>query len=153
MASKRRLPQTGLLGRRTPPPEPVIRAHRKAKNTTPQKPSHLLLQIDHFPNPVTTIGCAIQEHLILGRSDPTSAIQVDIDLTEYHAAEYGVSRRHVEIVRKDNALWVHDLGSRNGTFLNDEPIGSELVRLQDGDTLILGGLVITIWFVFAEDHS
>lgn len=149
MAGKRNLPETGLLGRRVAPVDPVVNAHRKAAARS-NAPTHILLQMDHAPNPITTVGFPITTRLILGRADPTSNIQVDVDLTDYHAAEYGVSRRHIEIVHKDDALWARDLGSRNGSFLNDEPLGAEYARLNDGDALIVGGLLILIWFVFAD---
>ncbi len=149
MAGRRNLPQTGILGRRIPPAEPNIHPQRKLA-TPSDAPTHLLLQIDHAPNPITTIGYAIERNLILGRPDATSDQNVSIDLNDFHAVEYGVSRRHLEILRQDDGLWARDLGSRNGSFLNDEPLGADPVQLNDGDALILGGLLILIWFVFAQ---
>lgn len=149
MAGKRHLPQTGILGRRIAPSDPALRTHRKSA-TASDVPTHILLQIDHAPNPITTIGYAIEQSLVLGRPDPSSDKTVNVDLAPYYATEYGVSRRHIEIVRKEDALWARDLGSRNGSYLNDEPLGPDLVRLNDGDALILGGLLILIWFIFAD---
>jgi pSer/pThr/pTyr-binding forkhead associated (FHA) protein len=47
-----------------------------------------------------------------------------------------VSRRHAEVVRKGSLFILRDLGSSNGTWVNDEKI-SELV-LQDGDMFRIG---------------
>ena len=38
------------------------------------------------------------------------------------AGSSAISRRHCAIVRKDDAWFVRDLGSRNGTFLNDSAV-------------------------------
>ncbi len=45
-----------------------------------------------------------------------------------------VSGQHAQLYLKGNSLWVHDLKSTNGTFLNRSRIGED-VGLQDGDTL------------------
>ena len=37
---------------------------------------------------------------------------------------------------------VHDLGSTNGTLLNDEPLGAEPIALNDADELLLGESVL-----------
>ena len=50
-----------------------------------------------------------------------------------------VSRRHCELRLHDGQVWVQDLGSRNGTRLNGEPLTAGR-RLEDGDRLELAGL-------------
>jgi len=50
-----------------------------------------------------------------------------------------VSRRHAEIDIEGDAVILRDLGSRNGTLLNDEPI-SEPKPLEDGDRIKVGPL-------------
>ena len=47
-----------------------------------------------------------------------------------------ISRRQCAFTLKDGEVWVADLGSRNGTGLNDEPLVTEHV-LKDGDVLDL----------------
>lgn len=50
----------------------------------------------------------------------------------------GISRAHVEFVRVSDRWKVKDLGSRNGTRLNDEPMAPyELYALREGDVLTL----------------
>ena len=49
-----------------------------------------------------------------------------------------VSRRHAEILAEGGQYLVRDLGSKNGTFLNGERIGSERRQLRSGDRLALG---------------
>lgn len=52
-----------------------------------------------------------------------------------------ISRAHLAIVVGEDMAQVRDLGSRHGTQLNDRPVGAEPVRLNDGDRLVLGGIV------------
>jgi serine/threonine protein kinase len=50
-----------------------------------------------------------------------------------------VSRNQCELyVAADNVLYVRDLGSRNGTYLNGKRIGREWVPVSHGSTLSLG---------------
>lgn len=54
-----------------------------------------------------------------------------------------VSHAHAELFQRDGALWVRDLGSTNGTFVNSVPI-AEPVMLKDGDTLHFADLVFRL---------
>jgi len=47
----------------------------------------------------------------------------------------GVSRNHARIVRKDDAYWLEDAGSTNGTFLNGQRVARERLRHLDVVTL------------------
>jgi CheY-like chemotaxis protein len=47
-----------------------------------------------------------------------------------------VSRRHCVLFERDGQVWVRDLGSRNGTFLNGKPLQEDQL-LRDGDRLEL----------------
>ena len=49
----------------------------------------------------------------------------------------GVSRRHARVRVESDTATVEDLGSKNGTWLNDERI-TESMALRDGDRLQLG---------------
>ena len=57
-----------------------------------------------------------------------------------------VSRSHAEIVEVATGYQVHDLGSTNGTFVNDKIVGKGGHLLEDGDRLRLGSAKIS--FVF-----
>jgi EAL domain-containing protein (putative c-di-GMP-specific phosphodiesterase class I) len=48
-------------------------------------------------------------------------------------ASDSVSKEHAEIVLDDGVLVVRDLGSKNGTFVNSEPVSE--ARLEEGDIL------------------
>ncbi len=49
----------------------------------------------------------------------------------------GVSRHHARIRASEGALWVEDLGSRNGTFVNGVRVVGT-TKLEDGDKLHVG---------------
>ena len=53
-----------------------------------------------------------------------------------------LSRHHAEILRKDASFFLHDLGSKNGTLLNGEPVHGDR-RLRHGDVITLGEHVLT----------
>ena len=55
------------------------------------------------------------------------------------AGSSAISRRHCGIVRSDGRWLVRDLGSRNGTFLNDQAV-KEPSPLSVGDELRVGPL-------------
>jgi len=86
--------------------------------------------------------------IIMGRKDPDTGEAPEIDLTDSLAIEQGVSRRHAQVFRKETAsIYVEDLGSPNGTYLNGQKlIANEPRILRDGDELRLGRLVILVFF-------
>src|SRR3954471_1643887 len=59
------------------------------------------------------------------------------------AGSEAISRRHCAIIRRETGWTVRDLGSRNGTHVNDERITKE-VPLNDGDVLRVGPLVFRV---------
>ena len=69
---------------------------------------------------------------ILGR-DLGSAVRIDLP---------EVSRRHASIVVGVAYASIEDLGSRNGTFVGDEPVTAPR-RLRDGDAIRLGTVALT----------
>lgn len=52
-----------------------------------------------------------------------------------------ISRQHVRLTRGERGYSVCDLQSRFGTFLNGKPLGEETLPIEDGDELVLGGVL------------
>ncbi|HEY9405546.1 MAG TPA: protein kinase [Pyrinomonadaceae bacterium] len=75
----------------------------------------------------------------IGRSDPHSQIFPEIDLSKFDP-QTKISRRHARIFRKGDVYLVEDLGSVNGTVLNDSlRLAPHQPRaLESGDKLRLG---------------
>lgn len=105
----------------------------------------------------STIQARVRDAMIIGRrSDSTNggANVPDVDLSEHNAFTNGVSRSHAMLVVKDQKLMLKDLGSTNGTRLNEticEP-GKEY-RLRHGDELMLGRLRLQVSFAVVPDEA
>jgi hypothetical protein len=70
---------------------------------------------------------------IIGR-DPGAAVFLD---------DKSVSRRHARIVISDEGATLEDLGSKNGTYLQDSRVESRL-PLSDGDKIRVGSVPLTM---------
>ena len=51
------------------------------------------------------------------------------------------SRRHAQIVRRDEIYWLRDLDSKNGTLLDNEPVTAE-TPLADGAEIRIGAVIL-----------
>lgn len=72
-----------------------------------------------------------QEKFVVGRSD-------DCDL---RPKSESVSRKHCVFVQKDSRIFIADLKSRNGTFVNDVQLEPEKAKgLKSGDRIRIGQL-------------
>nr|PZM89361.1 MAG: phosphopeptide-binding protein [Thermocrispum agreste] len=88
------------------------------------------------------------DQMSVGRRSRSRKIKPDIDLTG-PPEDYGVSHLHAVFVPNSDHTWsVVDVGSTNGTMLNDQPYplpANVPHRLRHGDRLYLGAwTVITI---------
>jgi serine phosphatase RsbU (regulator of sigma subunit) len=63
-----------------------------------------------------------------------------------------LSRHHAEILRREVNFFLHDLGSKNGTLLNGEPVHGDR-RLRHGDVITLGEHVLTFSVEDVEEDS
>jgi pSer/pThr/pTyr-binding forkhead associated (FHA) protein len=54
-----------------------------------------------------------------------------------------VSTLHARVFRRDGSLYVEDLGSTNGTFVNDQPV-TATVPFHKGDRLQVGKTVLEL---------
>jgi hypothetical protein len=60
--------------------------------------------------------------------------------SEIEIQDTGASRRHAEIRREGDSFVIVDLGSTNGTLVNDAPIAEH--TLEDGDRITIGRTVL-----------
>jgi hypothetical protein len=73
--------------------------------------------------PVCTIGRSVRNTIVLDDSY--------------------VSQEHARIVRRDGHWWLNDLGSRNGTLLNEVPVSAETV-VTTGDVITVGQVAFVL---------
>ncbi len=55
-----------------------------------------------------------------------------------------ISRRHAEIRWGDGGIWIRDLDSQNGVFVNDHRIDGE-TRIFDGDRVLIGPVQLSLF--------
>jgi pSer/pThr/pTyr-binding forkhead associated (FHA) protein len=78
------------------------------------------------------------KEIIVGRSS-------DLDMV---LVEDMVSRKHARINMQPDGIWIEDLGSTNGTFVNGEKI--KKAKLKEGDRVLIGTSILK---VIAADGS
>src|SRR5205085_799113 len=79
-----------------------------------------------------------------GREQPVSdGMTIGREECDVNLIDPEVSRRHAGFRAADGSFAIEDLGSTNGTFVNDSRITGATV-LSHGDTLRLGGTVWTV---------
>lgn len=118
----------------TPPPSPVTRSTRKTKigEAKPKTVAQAKPLIATLTTETGTMHPLLEEETTIGRDD-RSSIPVP------HGS---VSSRHARIVRGAEGFTIEDMGSRNGTFVNSDPV-TERRPLVDGDIVRLGKVLLT----------
>ena len=100
-----------------------------------------------IPDSGRDVEVPLTKEVNIGRLDPASASFPDVDLTSDGGLEKGVSRRHAKITRRGCEIFIEDLGSINGTFLNRKKLTPYLPQvLKSGDELQLGKLILRVSF-------
>lgn len=97
------------------------------------------IRIKTGPNKGKLVPVTGGEPILIGR-DNSCGLQV---------IDRGVSREHAKIVRLGEMVFLHDLGSRNGSFVNGERVKEELLR--EGDIIRVGATQLQ--FQSARDGS
>src|SRR5271165_4327408 len=75
---------------------------------------------------------ATDKQILVGRSS-------DLDMV---LVEDMVSRKHARINLQADGIWIEDLGSTNGTFVNGEKI--KRARLKEGDRILIGTSILKV---------
>ncbi|RMG17730.1 MAG: FHA domain-containing protein [Planctomycetota bacterium] len=67
------------------------------------------------------------------------------DYCEVFFPDPSLSKRHARLLRRGGRLLLFDAGSRNGTFLNGEPVDEDAgVELRSGDVILCGKVRFTV---------
>ncbi len=115
----------------------------------PQKTTELIpgrrLVIQVMGGP--SLRADLDEVKVLGRSDSRNPHRPDIDLTRFDAFKRGVSCRHALLRCEGQQLQIADLGSTNGTYLNEKRlIPHEPYPVKVGDYLRLAHLMLKLCY-------
>jgi len=94
------------------------------------------------------IKAPTSDKMVIGRSDSNRNVYPDIDLGPYQAQKQGVSRLHARLIARDNRITIEDLGSSNGTFINNQYLKPYVpYRVRESDVLRLGRLELQVHFI------
>ena len=119
----------------TPAPSPA-RAAPASPRAAPARPAATDAASLRVVEPAARRGTTFQlgDELTVGRA---SSCQVALADDSY------ASQLHARIFRKDGRLWLEDLGSTNGTYLNAKPVTAP-VALRRGDRVQVGRTVLEV---------
>jgi hypothetical protein len=81
----------------------------------------------------------------IGRISEGQLVLPDIDLSQMEGFENGISRVHASLRVEDKSITVQDLGSSNGSMLNEKKLIPHLpYEINDMDVLIFGKLIASV---------
>jgi len=122
--------RSATRGVRTSPQESIVLSAAEAGALRAQQPRATKASLSVVTSPSFPSGrrLTIAEPTTVGRG-PGSALRLDDD-------DY-VSSRHAQITPGEGGVWIEDLGSTNGTFVNGAPVTT--ARLAGaGDMIRIG---------------
>lgn len=99
----------------------------------------------HLLDTGQVLPLAERNEFTLGRISEGQPIMPDVDLSPFQAYVRGVSRLHAVLKREASYVFLMDLGSSNGTFVNGKRLTPNVDHaLSNGDVVALGKLKIQI---------
>jgi DNA-binding NtrC family response regulator len=124
--------------------ESTVTEHASQAGGAQYREARLGVVLVHMRGPVEPRAYEVAESATVGR-EPTTEIPVD---------DAGVSRAHARFDQRGSALWVQDLGSRNGTYLNGERLPDSGAFASVGSVVRVGRtlLVVTDVAPYAEQR-
>ena len=100
------------------------------------------------------IGVDVKGPTIIGRNIESLGLTVDIDTGQFGTDAKGVSRRHAALIPDDEGVLLVDIGSTNGTYVNDEllEVGTRK-RLGVDDVIRLSELTMRVRIIIRLRNS
>ena len=91
----------------------------------------------------------VTEEVVLGRVDNPMPVSTEpiVNMSTLQAFELGVSRTHAALRRYEKQLYIVDMKSSNGTWVDNVRLNPYVpVLLHSGDSVMLGKLKLYIYF-------
>jgi hypothetical protein len=99
----------------------------------------------HLLDTGQVLPLAERNEFTLGRISDGQPIMPDIDLSPYQAYARGVSRLHAVLKRDGRHVFLMDLGSANGTYVNGKRLSPNVEHaISNGDIVALGKLKVQV---------
>lgn len=89
----------------------------------------LEITLEDRANPTKYFRACVRDSLVIGRNEKVCDLGITYDDS--------ISSRHCELFMRDNSLYCRDLGSSNGTMINQQKVYQE-VKIESGDILRIG---------------
>lgn len=96
------------------------------------------ITLEDRADPTKYFRARVRDTIVIGRNDKLCDIAVTYDDS--------ISSRHCELFLRDNRLYCRDLGSSNGTMVNQQKVYQE-IEVESGDILRIGRLTFFIQIV------
>jgi FhaA, N-terminal domain/FHA domain len=109
------------------PPAQAAKAAQAAEAAQPERAAELVLIENGKPSRAFPLS---KDRVIIGRLGESDIVLSDP----------GASRRHAEVRREQGGFVISDLGSTNGTMVNESTIGER--PLEEGDRITIGRTVL-----------
>ena len=105
------------------------------------RPPHHHVLVLHLGATVERFSLQPGRPIVVGREPPADIV----------VSDWTVSRRHARITVAEGQVIVDDLGSRNGTYVNEERIEHAIVPI--GQEIVLGDVIVSVQVSRAVDLS
>lgn len=126
---------------RTTPPAPVASHPTVAQTPMQSSPSQTMLQIQvaRLLHVQTNTSIELPANLtVIHIGKPNDRVPPDVDVSGFPNSEI-VSRVHADIRVEGDSYYIEDVGSANGTYINNMPLPvGNRHRLRPGDRVALG---------------
>lgn len=87
------------------------------------------ITLEDRANPTKYYRVCVRDSIVIGRNEKLCDVAITYDDS--------ISSRHCELYTRDNSLYCRDLGSSNGTTINQQKVYQE-IKIESGDILRLG---------------
>jgi len=128
----------------------------KSKDSAPSSNDQLWqIVFQMLENDTRSITVRVDRVTVIGRLDAEDpAAEADLDLGPYGGAELGVSRQHAILMPNIEGLWMVDLDSTNGTWINGLYLQPGMkYRLRNGDVIDFGSLRVLVRVIGAINYT
>lgn len=99
----------------------------------------------YLPNRRKPIVICNTPTITIGRADRLRNAIPTIDLSAENAIMLGVSRLHAKLLYAEGRFYLKDMGSTNGTWLNQQRLELyEILPIQRGDQIRLGHFIMVV---------